>query len=91
MMEKLPEHRHLRWQENDLIFPATIGNPMDPHNLLKSFKEVLGKAGLPDIRFHDLRHTSVTLILNDIGGANQRSAAPGRPRQPKYDDQYLWG
>jgi integrase len=74
---KLREHRQQqklekaiiihRWQENDLIFPTTIGTPRDPHNLLKCFKEILGKAGLPDMRFHDLRHTSVTLILNDIG------------------------
>jgi integrase len=57
----------LKWSDLDLTFPTTIGIPRDLHNLLKSFKEVLGKAGLPDMRCHDLRHTSVTLILNDIG------------------------
>ena len=28
------------------------------------FKPLLKKAGLPDIRFHDLRHTSATLLLS---------------------------
>ena len=52
-----------RWHENDLIFPSTIGTPLDLHNLLKSFKELLQKGGLPIIRFHDLRHTAATLML----------------------------
>jgi hypothetical protein len=56
-----------RWQEHGLIFPTVIGTLSDPHNLLKEFKELLEKAGLPKMRFHDLRHTSITLVLNDIG------------------------
>lgn len=56
-----------RWQENDLVFPTVIGTPLDPHNLLKEFKQLLKQAGLPLMRFHDLRHTSVTLVLNELG------------------------
>jgi integrase len=56
-----------RWQEKNLMFPTVIGTLSDPHNLLKEFKELLEKAGLPMMRFHDLRHTSITLVLNDIG------------------------
>jgi len=52
-----------RWRENDLMFPTTIGTPGDKYNLLKVFKAFLQKAGLPDIRFHDLRHTAATLML----------------------------
>jgi integrase len=53
-----------RWQENDLIFTSTVGTPIDQANLYKSFKVLLKKSGLPDIRFHDLRHTAATLMLN---------------------------
>jgi integrase len=53
-----------RWQDLDLIFPSAIGTPMDPHNLMKDFNAVLGQAGLPKIRFHDLRHTAASLMLN---------------------------
>lgn len=56
-----------RWHENNLIFPTVIGTPLDPGNLLKNFKVLLQKAGLPEMRFHDLRHTSITLVLNEIG------------------------
>jgi integrase len=37
---------------------------MDHSNLLKDFKRIIGLAGLPIIRFHDLRHSSASLMLN---------------------------
>jgi integrase len=54
-----------RWVENDLIFPSTIGTPLDQFNLLKRFRSLISKAGLPEIRFHDLRHTAASLMLNN--------------------------
>jgi integrase len=51
------------WQPNDLIFPSTIGTPIEPRNLYRHFRRLLDRAGLPAIRFHDLRHTSATLLL----------------------------
>ncbi|HEY9078078.1 MAG TPA: site-specific integrase [Anaerolineaceae bacterium] len=51
------------WRENDLIFPSTIGTPLEQRNFYREFKELLKVAGLPDIRFHDLRHTAATLML----------------------------
>lgn len=55
----------LRWQENNLIFPSTIGTPTQPTKLLKRFKRLIRDAGLPEIRFHDLRHTAASLMLNN--------------------------
>lgn len=38
---------------------------MDAGNIVySSFKPLLTKAGLPKIRFHDLRHTFATLLMN---------------------------
>ncbi len=52
------------WQEHGLVFPTRVGTPMSRHNLVnRSFKPLLERAGLPDIRFHDLRHTCATLML----------------------------
>lgn len=49
----------------NLVFPNTIGGLMIPGNLAKrSFKRHLRNAGLPSIRFHDLRHTAATLLLS---------------------------
>jgi len=52
-----------RWQENDLIFPTTIGTLLDYKRVTAEFKRILKNAGLPDIRFHDLRHTSISSLL----------------------------
>jgi integrase len=53
-----------RWQGHDLIFSSSIGSPLDHSNLNKDFKRIINLAGLPDIRFHDLRHSSASLMLN---------------------------
>jgi integrase len=52
------------WRENGLIFASESGEPLNRHNLTRrSFKPLLKRAGLPQIRFHDLRHTCATLLL----------------------------
>lgn len=52
------------WEDNDLVFPNTVGRPLDGMNLMKYwFLPLLRRAGLPRIRFHDLRHTAATLLL----------------------------
>jgi integrase len=53
------------WQENDLVFAPTIGTPVDVGNLTyRSLRPLLERAGLPRIRFHDLRHTCATILLS---------------------------
>ena len=49
--------------DHDLIFPNILGKPMDPRKLTRDFKSLLKWAGLPELRFHDLRHTAATLML----------------------------
>jgi integrase len=52
------------WEDNDLVFANEIGKPVEAGNLLRrSFWPLLAKAELPRIRFHDLRHTAATLLL----------------------------
>jgi integrase len=51
------------WQEHGLVFSTRIGTPLDSPNVLKRFHRILKRAGLPEIRFHDLRHTCATLLL----------------------------
>jgi integrase len=53
------------WQEFDLVFPSMVGTPTSRRNLHKFFKRLLKKSDLPDIRFHDLRHSAATLMLQN--------------------------
>lgn len=52
------------WNEHGLVFPSEVGTPLNGRNLLRQFKGMLQRAGLPQsTRFHDLRHTAATLLL----------------------------
>ncbi len=52
------------YKDHGLVFATGIGTPVNPENLVnRSFKPLLKRASLPEIRFHDLRHTCATLLL----------------------------
>lgn len=51
------------WQENDLIFPSPTGKPFLGYSITKRFKHLAELAGLPGIRFHDIRHTAASIML----------------------------
>lgn len=52
------------WHDSGLIFTNAVGRPVDPIGLdHRGFPRLLHRAGLPTIRFHDLRHTYATLAL----------------------------
>ncbi len=52
-----------RWQEQGLIFCTIYGGFLNADRVWFSFKKLLKKAGLPDVRFHDLRHSVATVLL----------------------------
>jgi integrase len=52
------------WQDNGLVFATGKGTPLDAQNIVnRHFKPLLRRVGLPDIRWHDLRHTCFTILL----------------------------
>ena len=55
--------RHTR--SSEWVFSSKNGTSLSVHNLHnRSWKPLLKDAGLPNIRFHDLRHTCATLLLS---------------------------
>jgi len=52
-----------RWVETGLVFTSSIGTPLDERNVRRVFKALLKSADLPEMRIHDLRHTTATLLL----------------------------
>jgi integrase len=56
-----------RWQDNDLVFPNTIGKPMNAGNFYRrDFQPLLETAGLAGkgFTFHSLRHTFATTLAD---------------------------
>jgi integrase len=65
------------WRETGMVFPTRIGTMMDQRNLLRSFYAIMDTRDptdpepdkkkkrklLPQLRFHDLRHSAATLLL----------------------------
>ena len=47
------------------VFPPPNGGPISPDSVGNMLHRVLKRAGLPRVRFHDLRHTFATLALQN--------------------------
>lgn len=75
VVKALTEHRErqaqeraaagIEWKQNGLVFTSRIGTPLEPDNLRRSWYPLRKRLGL-EIRFHDLRHSAVSLLL-DLG------------------------
>jgi integrase len=72
VVEALRAHQHQQkearlaatdWQPLDLVFPGRGGSILPPELPSRALDALLRAAGLPDVRFHDLRHTAVTILL----------------------------
>lgn len=56
------------WEDNDLVFctmsaapgPLSFGKPLDKGNILRHWRKICKRAGLPMLTFHALRHTALT-------------------------------
>ena len=68
VLKSLRRHEHERWLKKGQdapawVFASTAGTALDAANIRHLFHRVLRKAGLRRIRFHDLRHTYASLLI----------------------------
>ena len=73
VLEELKKHREKqaqlrlevgdKWHEQGLVFCNKFGGFLLVEVVMKQFHTLLEKAGLPKMRFHDLRHTMATILL----------------------------
>lgn len=62
-VELLREQR--RKTNSQYVFPSPTGAPISPDSVLHMLHRVLKRAGLPKIRFYDMRHTFATVALQN--------------------------
>jgi integrase len=66
------------WQDLDLAFCRQDGAPLDGQSVTRyEFRRLLAQAGLPRLRFHELRHTFATLMYEEGITTKKVSAALG--------------
>lgn len=51
------------WEDHDLVFSNKHGGYLSSGTLFHMFTVLLKDAGLPHMRFHDLRHSAATILL----------------------------
>jgi len=51
------------YRDSGYVFTNLNGHPMAPDRLTRTFAALVGQAGLPPVRLHDLRHGAATLAL----------------------------
>jgi integrase len=53
-----------KWTEQGLVFANFFGDKCCPRRLNRQFDAVIKQAGLPKVRFHDLRQGAATMLLS---------------------------
>ncbi len=65
------------WKDNDLVFHGPDGSPMNPDKITHRFARAAADAGLPGLRYHDLRHAHGSFLLAKGVGVKVVSARLG--------------
>jgi integrase len=68
------------WQDTGLVFTTRAGRPIEPRNLVRSFRRICDAHGLRVIKVHHLRHTTATLLKNLRVPARDAQLIPGHSR-----------
>ena len=70
---------------SEYAFPSPNGGPISPDSVRNMLRRVLKRAGLPYVRFHDLRHPYVKHTTKKYNSEKQKTQAT------KIEDLIAWG
>ena len=59
-----------KWNDWGIVFANKYGGCLRPDTVLDTFHQLLKDAGLPTMRFHDLRHSAATILF--VAGVNPK-------------------
>ena len=75
VLNKEIEAQKNKVESSEWVFPSPTGGPMSPDSVLHMLQRVLKRAGLPRIRFHDLRHPYVKHTTKKFNSEKQKTQA----------------
>lgn len=87
--EKNKNRRSKKFQDLNYICCSSYGRPRSMQYHFEPFKEVLKKSGLPNIRWHDLRHSYATLLLKNEFNLKAISKILGHSKEIVTADNYI--
>ena len=87
--ERNRSRRSKTFQDLDYICCSNYGRPRSMQYHFKPFKEILQKSGLPDIRWHDLRHSYATLLMKNDFNLKATSKILGHAKEIVTADIYV--
>jgi hypothetical protein len=71
------------------VFVSPIGSALDPRNMSREWDAMRKAANVSPVRFHDLRHTSATLVLAQGVGGPAHDHGNARPLADQPDAEHL--
>jgi site-specific recombinase XerD len=87
--EKNRSKRSKNFQDLDYICCSSYGRPRSMQYHFQPFKKLLKENGLPDIRWHDLRHSYATLLLKNDFNLKAISKTLGHAKEIVTADNYI--
>lgn len=87
--EKNKNRRSKKFQDLNYICCSSYGRPRSMQYHFEPFKEVLKKSGLPNIRWHDLRHSYATLLMKNDFNLKAISKILGHAKEIVTADIYV--
>jgi integrase len=62
--DRLASPAWVPWPDHeDLVFPTSVGTPIDPRNALRAFEVIAKRAGLAGVGLHTLRHSAASALI----------------------------
>ncbi|BDH61832.1 hypothetical protein MTP04_19620 [Lysinibacillus sp. PLM2] len=52
------------YNDNDLVICTNTGAFQDPRNVVRVMKRIIKNSGVTNIRFHDIRHTHASILID---------------------------
>ena len=52
------------WENSGFVFTDELGRHVSPHNVYHSYKRIVASIGMPEARFHDLRHSYAVAAIH---------------------------